>query len=50
LDALNLRAGDEIEVGTKSTTDWLSTLRTVAIIPALIISLYGLGKLFGLFN
>ncbi|HEY7026907.1 MAG TPA: polysaccharide biosynthesis/export family protein [Gemmatimonadales bacterium] len=50
LDALNLRAGDEITVGTQKTTDWLQTLRTFAIIPALIISLYGLGRLFGIFN
>jgi hypothetical protein len=50
LDALNLRAGDEITVGAQDTTNWLTTLRTVAIIPALIISLYGLGRLFGLFE
>ena len=49
LDQLNLRAGDEIEVGTKSTTNWLTTIRTFAAIPALILSTYGLGKLFGIF-
>jgi len=49
LDHLNLRGGDVIEVGTKSTTNWFTTLRTFAVIPALIVSTYGLGKLFGIF-
>lgn len=49
LDALNLRAGDEIEVGQQSTTDWFHTLRTFAIIPAMIVSIYGLGKILGVF-
>jgi polysaccharide biosynthesis/export protein/SLBB domain-containing protein len=49
LDALNLQAGDEVTVGAKSTTQWYTTLRTVAIIPALIVSLYGLGKILGIF-
>lgn len=49
LDQLNLRAGDEIEVGIKSNTNWLTTLRTFAAIPALILSTYALGKLFGIF-
>jgi hypothetical protein len=49
LDQLNLRAGDVIEVGEKNKTDLFTTLRTVAIIPALIVSTYGLGKLFGIF-
>lgn len=49
LDQLNLRAGDEVEIGTKSKTNWLSTLRTFAAIPALIFSTYALGKLFGIF-
>ena len=49
LDQMNLRAGDVIEVGTKPTKDWFTTLRTFAIIPALIISTYGVGKLFGIF-
>ncbi len=49
LDQLNLRAGDIVEVGQKKQSDWYSTLRTFAIIPALIISTYGVGKLFGVF-
>lgn len=49
VDQLNLRAGDEIEVGVQSTRDWFTTLRTFAAIPALILSTYGLGKLFGIF-
>lgn len=49
LDQLNLRAGDVIEVGQKSKSDLFTTLRTIAIIPALIVSTYGLGKLFGIF-
>ena len=49
LDQLNLRAGDEIEIGAKSRTNWLTTLRTFAAIPALILSGYTLGKLFGIF-
>jgi protein involved in polysaccharide export with SLBB domain len=49
LDQLNLRAGDVIEVGTKSKKDWFTTLRTFAVIPALILSTYGLGRLFGIF-
>jgi len=49
LDQLNLRAGDVIEVGTASSSNWFTTLRTFAIIPGLIISTYGVGKLFGIF-
>jgi len=49
LDELNLRAGDEIDVGQKSNKDWFTTLRTFAVIPALIISTYGVGKLLGVF-
>ena len=49
LDQLNLRAGDVIDVGQKSKKDWFMTLRTFAVIPALILSSYGLGKLFGIF-
>jgi len=49
LDQLNLRAGDEIEIGAKSTTNWLTKLRTFAAVPALILSTYALGKLFGIF-
>lgn len=49
LDHLNLRAGDVIEVGAVSNKDWFTKLRTFAIIPGLIISTYGLGKLFGIF-
>jgi hypothetical protein len=49
LDQLNLRAGDVIEVGSLDTKDWFTTLRTFAVIPALIISTYGVGKLFGIF-
>lgn len=46
LDELDLRAGDVIDVGVVKTTNWQTTLRTVMIIPALIISIYGLGSLF----
>lgn len=49
LDEINLRAGDEILVGTKSTTNWYTTLRTALLIPAAIISLYGLGRILGVF-
>lgn len=46
LDQLNLRAGDVIEVGTVSKTNWLTTTRTILAIPAIIVSIYGIGKLF----
>ncbi len=49
LDELNLRAGDVIDVGAKSNKDWFNTLRTIAFIPALIVSTYGLGKLLKIF-
>ncbi len=49
LDKLNLRGGDVIEVGQVSKTNWFTTLRTFAAIPALIFSTYALGKLFGIF-
>jgi protein involved in polysaccharide export with SLBB domain len=49
LDQLNLRAGDVIDVGQKKNKDWFTTLRTFAVIPALILSSYGIGKLFGIF-
>jgi SLBB domain len=45
LDELNLRAGDIIDVGAKSTKDWFKTLRTITFIPALLVSMYGLGRL-----
>ncbi|MGH7658659.1 MAG: SLBB domain-containing protein [Gemmatimonadales bacterium] len=48
-DQLNLRAGDELEVGAAPTRNWLQTLRTFAIIPGLILSFYGLGRLAGIF-
>jgi hypothetical protein len=44
LDAL--AGGDEIEVGAKSTTDWLRLYVRPIIRPH--HSLYGLGRLFGL--
>lgn len=46
LDQLNLRAGDVIDVGVQKKADWLTTTRTLLAIPALIISVYGLGRLF----
>jgi protein involved in polysaccharide export with SLBB domain len=49
IDQLNLRAGDEINVGMKTQKDWFTTVRTLAAIPALILSTYGLGRLFGIF-
>lgn len=49
LDQLNLRAGDVLTVGTPSTMNLFSTLRTAAIIPGLILGFYGLGKLVGIF-
>ncbi|HXE57972.1 MAG TPA: hypothetical protein VNK43_08220, partial [Gemmatimonadales bacterium] len=49
LDQLNLRAGDEIFLEAKQKRDMFTTLRTVAIIPALIVSTYGVGKLVGIF-
>lgn len=49
IDQLNLRAGDEINVGVRSQRDWFTTVRTFAAIPALILSTYGLGRLFGIF-
>ncbi len=48
LDQLNLRAGDELVIGQKSTTNWFTTLRTYALIPSLILSLVALGRLFGI--
>lgn len=49
LDRLNLRAGDVIEVGAVKTTNWLTSLRTITTLIGLIFSVYGLGKLFGVF-
>jgi protein involved in polysaccharide export with SLBB domain len=49
LDQLNLRAGDEINVGERSTGNWYTTLSTIAIIPGLILGTYGIGKLVGAF-
>jgi len=49
LDQLNLRAGDEIIVGQRKTRDWWTTLRTIATVPALVLSVYGMGRLFGIF-
>ncbi len=49
LDQLNLRAGDEIVVGQHKTRDWWTTLRTFAAVPALVLSVYGMGRLFGVF-
>jgi len=46
LDQLNLRAGDVIDVGVVSTTSWFTVTRTILAIPAIIISIYGLGTLF----
>jgi hypothetical protein len=46
LDQLNLRAGDVIDVGVQTKTNWLTTTRTILAIPALIVSIYGLGRLF----
>lgn len=47
-DQLNLRPGDEFEVGEAPPKNWLQTLRTFAIIPGLILSFYGLGRLAGI--
>ncbi|HXW97234.1 MAG TPA: polysaccharide biosynthesis/export family protein [Gemmatimonadales bacterium] len=49
IDQLNLRAGDVIEVGEKPVRSAYATLQTVAIIPGLILSVYGIGKLAGAF-
>lgn len=49
IDQLNLRAGDVIEVGEKPARSAYATLQTVAIIPGLILSVYGIGKLAGAF-
>jgi protein involved in polysaccharide export with SLBB domain len=49
LDELNLRAGDEINVPPGKTSNWFTTLRTIAIIPGLILSTYGIAKLLGIF-
>ncbi|MEO8199304.1 MAG: SLBB domain-containing protein [Gemmatimonadota bacterium] len=48
LDQLNLRSGDELIIGQKTTTNWLTNLRTYALIPGLILSLAALGKLLGI--
>ncbi len=48
LDQLNLRAGDELVVGEQGTKDWWHTLRTIAIVPGLILSVVALAKLAGL--
>jgi protein involved in polysaccharide export with SLBB domain len=47
LDQLNLRAGDAIEVGMKPVKNTYHTISTIAIIPGLILSMYGIGKLAG---
>lgn len=49
LDQLNLRAGDVIEVGEKPAHNTYQTVQTIAIIPGLILGLYGIGKLSGVF-
>lgn len=49
LDQLNLRAGDVIEVGQVSKTNWFTSLRTISLFSGLIFSMYGLGRLFGIF-
>jgi protein involved in polysaccharide export with SLBB domain len=49
LDQLNLRAGDAIEVGQKPVRSTYATISTIAIIPGLILSIYGIGKLAGAF-
>lgn len=48
LDQMNLRAGDELIIGQKSQTNWFTTLRTYMLVPALILSLVSLGRLFGI--
>jgi hypothetical protein len=48
-DQLNLRPGDEFEVGETPPKNWLQTLRTFAIIPGLILSFVALGRLAGIF-
>ncbi len=47
VDQLNLRAGDVIEVGQKPTRDTFATVQTIALIPGLILGVYGIGKLAG---
>lgn len=47
VDQLNLRAGDIIEVGQKPTRNTAATVQTIAVIPGLILGIYGIGKLTG---
>ncbi|HTS87407.1 MAG TPA: polysaccharide biosynthesis/export family protein [Gemmatimonadales bacterium] len=47
LDQLNLRAGDVIDVGVKPVHNTWQTVQTVAVIPGLILGIYGIGKLAG---
>ena len=47
LDQLNLRAGDELVVGEANKRDWFQTMRTVVMIPGLILSFVGLLRLAG---
>jgi len=49
LDQLNLRAGDVIDVGQRSQKSVLRTIQTVALIPGMILSIYGIGRLVGAF-
>jgi protein involved in polysaccharide export with SLBB domain len=49
VDQLNLRAGDVIEVGLKPARDTYATIQTIALIPGLILGVYGIGKLAGAF-
>jgi protein involved in polysaccharide export with SLBB domain len=49
LDQLNLRAGDVVDVGTKPVRSAATTISTIAIIPGLILGIYGIGKLAGAF-
>jgi protein involved in polysaccharide export with SLBB domain len=49
LDQLNLRAGDIIDVGQKPNRNTFATVQTLAIIPGLILGVYGIGKLAGAF-
>jgi len=49
VDQLNLRAGDIVDVGQKPTRDTFMTVQTIALIPGLILGVYGIGKLAGAF-
>lgn len=49
VDQLNMRAGDVVDVGLKPERNAFQAVQTIALIPGLILGLYGIGKIAGAF-